>query len=90
MKHRLYVDEVGNPDLGASEDPNRRYLSLTGAILQLADVIAHPSLQATLARRMGRALPENFGGEIARILEKSKSYRSPSGQIEGWGRKWLP
>jgi len=31
MKYRLYVDEVGNPDMGASEDPNHRYLSLRPA-----------------------------------------------------------
>ena len=35
MKYRLYVDEVGNSDLGASHDPNHRYLSLTGIILEL-------------------------------------------------------
>ena len=29
MKYRLYVDEVGNPDMGASEDPNHRYLAVT-------------------------------------------------------------
>ncbi len=26
MKYRLYVDEVGNPDLKASKDSNHRYL----------------------------------------------------------------
>lgn len=35
MKHRLYIDEVGNSDLNASRDPNHRYLSLTGVILEL-------------------------------------------------------
>ena len=30
---RLYIDEVGNSDLqGASEDPNVRYLALTGVL----------------------------------------------------------
>ena len=33
--HRMYVDEVGNSDLGASEDPNHRYLSLSGVIADL-------------------------------------------------------
>jgi hypothetical protein len=36
------------------------------------------------------ALPENFGGVIAAILEESKYNRSPEGKISGWGRKWLP
>ena len=35
MKYRLYVDEVGNSDLGASQNPNHRYLSLTGVIFEL-------------------------------------------------------
>ncbi|MDY6831764.1 MAG: DUF3800 domain-containing protein [Thermodesulfobacteriota bacterium] len=34
-KYRLYVDEVGNPDLGNSDNPNHRFLSLTGVILNL-------------------------------------------------------
>jgi hypothetical protein len=34
-KYRLYIDEVGNSDLGASLDPNHRYLSLTGVIVSL-------------------------------------------------------
>lgn len=39
--YRIYVDEVGNHDLTQADDPNRRFLSLTG-------VIQHPS--RTLAR----------------------------------------
>ncbi len=35
MKYRLYVDEVGNSDLNASENPNHRYLSLSGVIMEL-------------------------------------------------------
>ncbi|MBI1802200.1 MAG: DUF3800 domain-containing protein [Chloroflexi bacterium] len=58
--------------------------------LQLADLVAHPSFQATLARHIGRSLPTNFGGQIAEILEESKYNRSGQGEIEGWGRKWLP
>lgn len=58
--------------------------------LQIADLIAHPSFRATLARRENQALPANFGGQIARILERSKYDRGPRGQIDGWGRKWLP
>ena len=58
--------------------------------LQLADLIAHASFKAGLARRNGEALSENFGGQIAQILEASKYYRSSSGHVDGWGRKWLP
>ena len=58
--------------------------------LQIADLIAHPSFKATLARHHNQSLPKTFGGEIAKILEESKYYRSYSGRIEGRGRKWLP
>ena len=38
MKYRMYVDEVGNPDLGSSENPLHRFLSLTGVIIDLIHV----------------------------------------------------
>lgn len=38
MKFRLYIDEVGNPDLESSDDPNHRFLSLTGIIVSLKHV----------------------------------------------------
>jgi len=34
-KYRIYIDEVGNNDLGSSDSPNHRYLSLTGLIFEL-------------------------------------------------------
>lgn len=34
-KYRIYIDEVGNNDLGSSSDPNHRYLNLTGIIFEL-------------------------------------------------------
>lgn len=48
MKHRLYLDEVGNSDMGASLDPNHRYLSLTGVIVDLGyvETVLHPRLEA--------------------------------------------
>lgn len=47
MKARIYVDEVGNPDLGSSDNPNHRFLSLTGVILDLDAVrtVVHPQLE---------------------------------------------
>lgn len=35
MKYRMYIDEVGNADLEGSDDPNNRFLSLTGVICDL-------------------------------------------------------
>ncbi len=34
-KYRLYIDETGNSDLSSSEDPNHRFLSLTGVAIEL-------------------------------------------------------
>ncbi len=47
MKYRMYVDEVGNPDLQSSDNPLHRFLSLTGVIVDLdyiRDTI-HPRLE---------------------------------------------
>lgn len=46
-KHRLYVDESGNSDLGHSDDPNHRFLSLTGVIIGLDYIrdTMHPQLE---------------------------------------------
>lgn len=35
MKYRMYIDECGNPDLGSSDNPIHRFLSLTGIIIDL-------------------------------------------------------
>lgn len=52
MKYRIYVDEVGNPDLKSSDDPNHRFLSLTGVILELGYVqqTVHPQMEQLKAR----------------------------------------
>lgn len=34
-KYRIYIDEVGNPDVESSDNPNHRFLSLTGVIIDL-------------------------------------------------------
>jgi hypothetical protein len=36
--HRIYIDEVGNHDLTHADDPNHRFLSLTGVILESGHV----------------------------------------------------
>lgn len=35
IKYRIYIDEVGNSDLNSSDNPNHRFLSLTGLIFDL-------------------------------------------------------
>jgi hypothetical protein len=48
MKYRCYIDEVGNTDLESSDNPNHRFLSLTGVILELDYVktTVQPQLEA--------------------------------------------
>lgn len=52
MKYRIYVDEVGNPDIKSSDNPNHRFLSLTGVIVELDYVktVLHPEME-NLKRR---------------------------------------
>jgi hypothetical protein len=59
--------------------------------LQLADLIAHPSLRAMKFDREGLPHPQDFGTKVADILKATKLRRRPdTGQINGWGLKWLP
>jgi hypothetical protein len=52
VKYRLYIDEVGNPDLESSDNPNHRFLNLTGVILELEYVesVIHPQMEALKAK----------------------------------------
>jgi len=58
--------------------------------LQLADIVAHPSWRAMRRDREGAPLVDDFGARVARLLERSKYRRSATGQIDRYGRKWLP
>ncbi len=51
-KYRIYIDEVGNPDLGSSDNPNHRFLSLTGVILDLryVEAVVHPQMESLKAK----------------------------------------
>ena len=51
-KYRMYVDEVGNPDMGNAENPNHRFLSLTGIIISLNLVKdkLHPEFESLKTR----------------------------------------
>ena len=48
-KYRMYVDEVGNADLRSSDDPNHRFFSLTGVVLELGHVESVSSTGAACA-----------------------------------------
>ena len=51
----MYVDEVGNSDLGSSDNPNHRFLSLTRVIIDLNFVgnTLHPEMENLKVRHFG-------------------------------------
>ncbi len=51
-KYRMYVDESGNSDLNDTGDPNSRFLSLTGVVIDLEHVRhnVHPEMESFKAR----------------------------------------
>ncbi len=51
-KYRIYIDEVGNSDLESSDNPNHRFLSLTGVIVDLQYVAntVHPQMESIKAK----------------------------------------
>ncbi|MHA1702615.1 MAG: DUF3800 domain-containing protein [Promethearchaeota archaeon] len=59
-KYRIYIDEVGNHDLKHVDDPNQRYLSLTGVIFELDYVVnkLFPRLEA-LKKKYFKSHPDN-------------------------------
>jgi len=58
--------------------------------LQLADLLAHPIWKSMIAARERRLLPPNFGSVIYGTVEAKFDSKPDTGQIEGWGQKWLP
>lgn len=57
--------------------------------LQIADIIAYPSYRYMLKLKEARSL-DGFAERVVNILRKEKYYRSPTGELWGWGLKWLP
>jgi hypothetical protein len=51
----MYVDEVGNADLRSSDDPNHRFLSLSGVVIDLGHVesAVHPQMEALKSAYFG-------------------------------------
>jgi len=48
----MYIDEVGNSDIESSDNPNHRFLSLTGVIIELGYVqsVIYPEMEALKAK----------------------------------------
>lgn len=73
MTCRLYIDEVGNGDLdGAAEDPNVRYLSLTGVIMKTA---AHDRRLQPAIEKLKAVHLEDIG-DNPRILHRREIMRA--------------
>lgn len=53
--YRMYIDETGNNDLASSQNPNHRYLSLTGVIVSMDNV------QSQLIPGLNKIKSEVFG-----------------------------
>ena len=59
--------------------------------LQIADLLAHPAHRTYKFTKLGQAIPNDYGASLVTILEISKYDRNwKTGNIEGYGRKWLP
>ena len=64
--------------------------SMNVAGLQVADLIAHPSYRHVWSLNSGEELTAEFGRKVVQVLREYKYRRSPSGEVSGWGIKWLP
>ncbi len=58
--------------------------------LQLADLIANPSMRSLVCEREGTRMTAEFGIRVVEILKKNKYRRKYDGEITGVGTKWLP
>lgn len=59
--------------------------------LQIADLLAHPAHRNYKFAKLGTTVPNDYGTFLADILDRHIYDRnSKTGQIEGYGRKWLP
>ncbi len=87
MKYRLYIDEVGNPDLGSCHDHNHRFLSLTGVILDVEHIqnIVHPQNEILHEKGILDKPLGSFAEEIIKILQGK--YYVHQGNV--YGKKFL-
>lgn len=83
MKYRMYIDEVGNSDLGASENPNHRYLSLTGVIIELryVDRVVSPEMEKLKRKYFTYHVDDPLIFHRKDIVNKRKEYASLRDQM---------
>jgi hypothetical protein len=78
MKFRLYVDEVGNPDLKSSDNQEHRFLSLTGVAFELGYVskVLYPELEELKKNFFGSHPDEPIILHRKEILKKKPPFAS--------------
>lgn len=57
--------------------------------LQLAGLLAQPSLLAAQAAQTKAALPATLDGQIAQLMRTTKFDHAPNGNLDGWGIIWI-
>ena len=74
MKHRLYVDEVGNPDLGSSDRDDHRFLCLAGVIFNLKYVndVLNPQIEKQFNKELLSKLDEWAFTVISVTIDKKE------------------
>ena len=77
-KYRMYVDETGNSDLKHTDDPNHRFLSLTGVIVDLAHIreTVHPEMEALKVRYFNSHPDEPVILHRKEMVNRRSSFRS--------------
>jgi len=77
-KYRIYVDEVGNPDLKSSSIPDHQYLSLTGVIFDLSYVNSqlYPQLEKLKSDYFGSHPDEPIILHRKELLHKKPPFSS--------------
>jgi predicted HicB family RNase H-like nuclease len=58
--------------------------------LQLADLLANPSYRHMVCEKTKEPMKADFSGKLVEVLLESKYHRSWTGNISGYGKKWLP
>jgi hypothetical protein len=58
--------------------------------LQLADLLANPSVRSLICDQTNAKMQAEFGSQVVDILKKKKYRRSWWGKVQGYGTKWLP
>lgn len=76
--YRIYIDEVGNHDLTSADDPNERFLSLTGVILEADYVlnVLNPEMDELKRRFFQRDPDEPIFFHRKHLINKQEPFQA--------------